>query len=466
KKENQMKNNFYKVVSITICFLVSITFANKANAMKKGVLAFGSEDGKVRILDFSRFTVKSSDPTLDISEIKSLKTLEVKTKDKTPKKTGVLTARYLQFNPKKPRFLLFLKDTGIKKDIDEDKDHEIIIWDLDKNKPIKILKGYWNYVAYNPENPRFLFTIADDTKTIEIFDPRTESKHIKTSKERIKTSKKRINFIAVNLKKPNIIAACDTEAYMGSTKSIVIINTKLKRVAGNINKKIRPNTLAFSPDGKYLVSGDHDGKIRVFDLNNKNKLIETLEGHSTDTDTKEPSIIVRSLKFSPKKPNIFISCSSRTVRVWDLNKKGKKCIRTLKGNDPDFPYNLNILAIDPRDPNIVATTNYNDEIIIWDISKPKGKEKIMTLYGEKLGTLITSLAFQPSLEKTEKVIMQKMLFEQQKAGSAEAKLIDMYKKGKITKPELERKRREIKEEYRTGEVRIRKGLKPYTQYKL
>ena len=57
-------------------------------------------------------------------------------------------------------------------------------------------------------------------------------------------------------------------------------------------------TIAFSPDGRWLVSGDSQGEIKVWDVQNERAAIPSLKGGDSS---------VRSLKFSPDKTNHILA---------------------------------------------------------------------------------------------------------------------------------------------------------------
>ena len=67
------------------------------------------------------------------------------------------------------------------------------------------------------------------------------------------------------------------------------------------------NSAQFSPDGQQIVSGSHDGTVRIWDAVT-GESVQTLEGHTS---------YVNSAQFSPDGRQIVSGSGDSTVRVWD-----------------------------------------------------------------------------------------------------------------------------------------------------
>src|SRR5262249_39540753 len=80
------------------------------------------------------------------------------------------------------------------------------------------------------------------------------------------------------------------------------------------------SSVAFSPDGKRVVSGCYDKTVKVWDVE-KGQQTLTLEGHAN---------IVWSVAFSHDGKRIVSGSGAGTVKVWDAN-QGQET-RTLKGH--------------------------------------------------------------------------------------------------------------------------------------
>jgi len=65
--------------------------------------------------------------------------------------------------------------------------------------------------------------------------------------------------------------------------------------------------VAFSPDGKQVVSGSGDKTVRLWNTAT-GALLQTLEGHSAS---------VYSIAFSPDGKQVVSGSRDNTVRLWD-----------------------------------------------------------------------------------------------------------------------------------------------------
>jgi len=128
---------------------------------------------------------------------------------------------------------------------------------------------------------------------------------------------------------------------------------------------------AFSPDGKFIVSGSMDNTLKLWDIQT-GKEIRTLTGHKG---------IINSVTFSENGKFILSTSSDRTVKQWDFETGIE--IRTFSGHTERV---LN--AIYYSDDSEIISGSDDNVIKFWDIKS--GKE-IKTIEGRK--TYIESIDF-------------------------------------------------------------------------
>ena len=140
------------------------------------------------------------------------------------------------------------------------------------------------------------------------------------------------------------------------------------------------SSVAISPDGRTLVSGDsgeasggsEDYNIRIWNLAT-GELIRTLSGHSQS---------VHSVAISPEGRTLASGSSDNTIKIWNLSTG--ELIRTLSGHS-DGVYSI---AISPEG-RILASGSEDKTIKIWNLAT---SELIRTLSGHSSGILSVAIS--------------------------------------------------------------------------
>ena len=136
------------------------------------------------------------------------------------------------------------------------------------------------------------------------------------------------------------------------------------------------NSVAFSPDGRHIVSGSEDQTIQVWDAQTGGQVGNPLQGHTK---------LVKSVAFSPDGRHI-VSCSwDQTIRVWDTQ-TGGQVGNPLQGHT-DL---VNSVAFSPDGRHIVSGS-FDQTIRVWDAQT--GGQVDNPLQGHTFS--VKSVAFSP-----------------------------------------------------------------------
>jgi len=133
------------------------------------------------------------------------------------------------------------------------------------------------------------------------------------------------------------------------------------------------NSVAFSPDGKRIVTGSRDDTARIWDAET-GKELQKLEGYAST---------VNSVAFSPDGKRIVTGSRDDTARIWDAE-TGKE-LQKLEGHTGT----VNSVALSPDGKRIV--TGSDDRTArIWDAETGKELQKL-----EGHASTVNSVAFSP-----------------------------------------------------------------------
>lgn len=113
-------------------------------------------------------------------------------------------------------------------------------------------------------------------------------------------------------------------------------------------------SVAFSPDGTLIATGDHDHKIRLWDVAT-GQLSKTLEGHAAE---------VRSVAFSSDGVLMASASQDHNVGLWDL--KTGKLKRMLKGHADE----VTCVVFSPDDTKL-ASGSADNTVRLWNVSDGK-----------------------------------------------------------------------------------------------
>jgi len=113
------------------------------------------------------------------------------------------------------------------------------------------------------------------------------------------------------------------------------------------------NTVIFDKTGRFLFSGDNEGKLMLWDVNKQIPIKYYLTGNS-----------INDMCLSPNPANVFVAHSDRQIKLISL--ANGKLIRTLDGHTDV----VNALAISPNRKYLLSGSN-DKTARIWDIRTMK-----------------------------------------------------------------------------------------------
>lgn len=111
------------------------------------------------------------------------------------------------------------------------------------------------------------------------------------------------------------------------------------------------SSITYSPDGKVLANGNHNGTVRLWDANT-HTLLHTLTGHFYP---------IRRVVYSPDGKVLVSGSDDATVRLWDVNTGA--LLRTLNGHTSA----VFSLAYSP-DGKVLATGSGDGTVLLWKLA--------------------------------------------------------------------------------------------------
>ncbi|TFK71077.1 WD40 repeat-like protein [Pluteus cervinus] len=110
-------------------------------------------------------------------------------------------------------------------------------------------------------------------------------------------------------------------------------------------------SVAYSSDGRYVVSGSWDHTVRIWDASTGQPVGQPLQGHSN---------IVSSVAYSPDGRHVASGSHDKTVRIWDAS-TGQPVGQPLQGHSGM----VTSVAYSPNGRHVVSGS-YDTTVRIWD----------------------------------------------------------------------------------------------------
>jgi WD40 repeat protein len=225
-------------------------------------------------------------------------------------------------------------------------DKSVKIWDVDSGKEVHNLKGHSDSVSSISfsENGKFLASGSGD-KTVIVWD-------VDSGKEFRKLEGHSAWVTSVSFFGNQNIAS-GSQDY---TTRIFNMETNKVKILKKQNKKI--SSVSFSTDGRYLVTGDYNHDVLIWNVDNA-ELFRELRGHTK---------IVNSVCFSPNGRYVASGSNDATVRIWNV----------VDGNDRKLEGHTDwVLSVSfSPDGRYVASGCRDKTVRIWDIDSGNEVNKL------------------------------------------------------------------------------------------
>jgi WD40 repeat protein len=242
-------------------------------------------------------------------------------------------------------------------------DHAVKVWELASGQELRTFRGHNNCVTtvtFSPDGTRLASGSYDTVMVWEV-----------GNHQEFRTLDGKLNVVMAVAFSPD-----GARLASGSYQSVTISDVASGKVICTLRGGA--NTVAFSPDGKYLATGgSHDKSIRLWDAAS-GKELRVIREPKREVNIAEQ---INTLAFSPDSTLLASGSHHQAVKLWDVA-SGKE-LRTLQGETMVWS-----VVFSPDGTRLAS--NDGRTVKLWDVAS--GKE-LHILQGHK--DQVVSVAFSP-----------------------------------------------------------------------
>lgn len=222
--------------------------------------------------------------------------------------------------------------------------------------------GNVTHVALTRDGQRAI-TAAEDN-TLILWDVRTGAK----IREFTPSHQEGVTFVALSPDERTALSASNDKTLVWWN---VATGSRIRELDGHTNQVW---VAAFSPDGRYAASGGMDRAIRIWDLSS-GQVIHILHGGPADDDKANDdrfdnsnpdghTAAVAALLFLPDGNRLLSGSHDGKMKLWDL--RSQRVLATFKGHNAP----VNCLALSPGATRVVSAS-FDKTLVLWDIATQK-----------------------------------------------------------------------------------------------
>lgn len=166
---------------------------------------------------------------------------------------------------------------------------------------------------------------------------------------RIQVSQQMVRCIAISADETEIAFGCkDHKIYIYNA-----LDYSLKNILDAHTLPI--TSLAYHPQGQYLVSGGRDAQLRIWDKNYE--LRETIPAHL---------FAVYDIQFHPTLPYFATASQDKSLKLWDATNFKLKKIQSLEKTGTGHTHSINKIAWD-ADGKYLVSTGDDRQVMVWEM---------------------------------------------------------------------------------------------------